>query len=228
MFKRHDKEGWKGYKGPFDELKEKIIAEFEKKGLSRNMRSFPKTGTISLSFHPSKWDFFTCNINTFHEFYGLIPEGKFSIPLCIDKFTEYPGDEPHFHYHSIPKIEIPNKILYLFRGYPLLDICTGEDIIDSYRIYNHPLTISYEPSRDWIYKNRFKQYQFDPETILYLKKDDRTLRRDTDPMRKKPIPELDLEKFPNELKAGDVFEKFEEFLQKIVAYLSSLPVNTVA
>jgi len=225
MFNSGKKDDWKGYRGPLDHLKEEIILECEKRGLKQTMARFPKTGNISLSFYNSKHELFCYDINTLHKIRGKISEGAFSISLCIDKFTEHPGPEPHFHFHSIPKVEIPNRNLYLFRGYPQLDLCVAEDVIDSYRIPTHPHTIRYEPSPETIYRSSLRPYEFDSEMKLILKEDDSSRRRDTDPMRKREYAPLNLKKFPKEMKAGEAIEPFGEFLQKVIAYLRSLPTE---
>jgi hypothetical protein len=206
---------WKGYSGPFDARKEEIISIFEKRaGLSPNMAYMPRIANVKPCFHNGD-EQFTYNMNTMHAIGGEIKGIEFKIHLCLKSFTCDPGRFPLFHFHSISEIEIPGKIIQLFRGYPeyytyIGDVPIARGVFHDLMVFHQqesPMILSYKPESCYVGDDFWAV-----RTNLTFHRQD------------KKIPNLD--DFPVEITWEKIFQEFDGFLQRLVELLKTTPVTT--
>ncbi|MDQ1284191.1 MAG: hypothetical protein QG620_539 [Patescibacteria group bacterium] len=211
-------EKWQGYTGPFDNLKEEIIRIFEERaGLSPKMSYMPKIANVSPYFYNGQ-EFFSCDMYRMHGIGGEIEGIKFKIDFGSAwgrgfVFTQDPGRPPHFHFHSISRIQIPGKILDLFLGYPKYYVYTGEGSIEPHEFLNlmihhqrkSPLVLAYEPRTSDI---RYYSKVLHVQTKLVL------------------VRQSNLESFPKELPFEKLYREWEFFFRHLIDVLKSGPVMT--
>lgn len=205
------------FTGPFDDLKEKIVTVFEERaGLSERMAYTPKIDGVSPKFHTG-YEPFTYNINTMHEIGGIVSGVEFEIHLARDRFSRDPGKPPRFHYHSITSIEIPGRVLFLFRGYPEYYISTQEPPLPISEFINiaihrsdSPLCVKYQPNLREL-PHRYKISSVLTDLVLYQC-----------PKNSSSISDS----FPKELPFSEVCKEFEKFLCEIIELLKTAPVKT--
>jgi len=197
--------GWRGYTGPFDKISEEMISVFEKRvGLSLTA----KIGNVGFFYYTTNE---ICGVG------GEIKGINFKIFLDPSLFTQSPGIYPRFHFHSVNRVQIPGRILKLFRGYPEYYVYTGSGQIDPVDFLdevifreNSPLFLGYKPDK--------KMLSFFGD-IREVKTDFILYRQD------KLIPGL--EDFPKEIRFGKIFREFEKILRKIIMMLEMAPKTKI-
>jgi hypothetical protein len=206
---------WQGYSGPFDSLKEEILDVFEQRaGLSRDMAWLPIIGDVSLSFDSN--GFGEYNINSFHEIRGKIEGIDFKISLARREFFKDPGKWPHLRFHSIPRIELPGKILVLFRRYPEYYIYTGEGEISLSKLRDEYI---FRPTESCVLGYKPKHEDCRQPDYVHKVKTDLVLHRQENST-------IDVNKFPESLTFKEIFTEFEETLRIIIEALKVVPVKT--
>lgn len=207
-----------GYVGPFDARVEAIIRIFENRaGLSEDMACVPRIGNVSLVFADSLTEPFAYDKDEFREIRGEFEGKEFSISLAPNQFTQYPGNDPCFHHRSIPRIQIPRNVLFLFRLYPeYYTQVSGKDLgckefLDEVILRGRESEhiVGYEPvCRGYHFGLGKQEVATDCELM----------------MSPKPFPAD--KKVRKSLFFQDVFSMFDEFLQSLIKHLEVAPVKT--
>ena len=125
--------------------------------------------------------------------------------------------DPHLRFHSVPRIELPGRVLTLFYLYPVYYIYTGEGEITPSEMMNECI---FRSATSCVLCYRPKQWdRYQPDYIKKVKTD-LTLYRQENSV-------IDVNKFPEFFTFEEIFAEFEGILRTIIEALKVGSYNFV-